>query len=947
MSKFFLIDGMSLVFRAYHALSRSNLTSRDGEPTGAIFGFANTITSLIDKYNPKFITVVFDTAAPTFRHEMYEQYKANRVEFPEDLIPQLKNIKQLIELIGIKQIEMDGFEADDIIATMTTLTSKEAIDSYCLTSDKDYFQLVNKHTKILRPTRDSNGLEIVDYEQVMDKFGVKPDQVIDVQALMGDSVDNIPGVKGIGEKTAIPLIVEFGSIENLYENLDKVSSKSVRDKLENNKKEAFLSKELVTLKRDMKIEFKIEDYKSKDTNFDELDKLFENLGFRTLRKKWFEKSPKSKNISEDKIIEHISKESEDYDTIENSEKSYSLINDKKSFLELIDAIRNEKLLSFDLETSSLDKNHTDIVGIALATKPGKAFYISVISDKELAKINPKDKSLFEETEIDKDEFNRKLRAEKSLPIDFVIDKLKPILENDNIGKCGQNIKFDQYIIRRYGVNLNPIEFDSMLASYILDPDEKHNLDELSKKWLNYSPVSISTLIGEKKKTQKSMADLNPEDISEYACEDADLVLKLRDKMLPELKKEEKLFKLAKEIEFPLINVLNTMEMNGIAVDDAALKELDKEIAEKLKILEKEIYEEAGAEFNIDSPKQLSHILFEKLMIPPIKKTKSGYSTDVQVLQELASTYEIADYILEYRQLAKLSSTYVKSLPKMVNSATNRIHTTFNQTIASTGRLSSVDPNLQNIPIRTDMGKKVRKVFVPGIKDNIILSADYSQVELRIMAYISQDKKMIDSFKDNLDIHAATSTQLFGVKLDEVTADMRRIAKTVNFGIMYGLGAFGLAQRLGMSRTEAKEIIDNYKKEYPGIQEYMDITVKFAQENGYAETLLGRRRYFKNINNNNRMLKTADERAAINMPIQGTASDMMKIAMININRKMKDENYRSLMMLQVHDELVFEVYPDELNSLKDMVKNEMKNALSLGEVPVVVDTGEGINWFVAH
>lgn len=944
MSKFFLIDGMSLVFRSYHALSRSGLTNPDGEPTGAIFGFANTITSLIDKYEPKHMLVVFDTREPTFRHDMYDEYKANRDEFPEDLVPQLEKIKELLDLLGIPQFEKDGYEADDIIATLAKKATDEKIDAYCLTNDKDFYQLVTDHIKILRPSTKGNDLRVVDYPEVKEKFGVAPDKVIDIQALIGDSVDNIPGVKGVGVKTATPLIEEYGSLEALYENLDNIKSKSTRKKLEENKENAFLSKKLVELMKDAPVELDMESFEHKNTKFEDLDKFFETQNFRTLRKKWYEKSGKATPKEIEKMIKK--EEEAEFDTIEDVDTDYKMISSKKELNDLIKEMEQQEILSVDLETSSLDKQNTDIVGIAVSFKEKTGYYIPVISDKEKDEIDPKDKSLFEEKEIDKNEFNRKLRAEKSLPTDYVIKKLKPVFEDESIGKCGQNLKFDQYILKRYDIELNPVSFDSMLASYVLNPDEKHNLDALSQKWLDYKPVPINSLIGEKKKTQKSMADLNPEDISDYACEDADLAFRLKNILEKEVEKSGQK-ELAYDIEFPTVRVLNTMEFNGIKIDEAALSEIRTDINERIAELEKEIYEEAGTEFNIDSPKQLGHILFEKLNIPPIKKTKTGYSTNVQVLNQLKADHPIAKYVLEYRQLAKLRSTYVDSLPKMVDKNTGRIHTTYNQTVASTGRLSSTDPNLQNIPIRTEMGKKIRKVFVASEKNTSLMSADYSQVELRIMAHICGDEKMIKGFSEGVDIHSATSAVLYDVSLDEVTQDMRRIAKTVNFGIMYGLGAYGLAERLNISRTDAKDIIDNYKEKYPGIIKYMDETVEKAKEQGYAETLCGRRRYFKNINSKNRAARTADERAAINMPIQGTASDMMKIAMINIDKEMRKQGVKSKMLLQVHDELIFEVYEDEKDKMTKLVKELMEGALSLGEVPVEVETGIANNWFDAH
>ena len=578
--------------------------------------------------------------------------------------------------------------------------------------------------------------------------------------------------------------------------------------------------------------------------------------------------------------------------------------------------------------------------MAFAINEGEAYYIPTDGLSTGDKKSSKNSSLFDESEATK-------VWDSMLPFAEVVEAIKPVLENKNIGKCGQNLKFDAYIMNRFGIDLSPIVFDSMVASYILDPDSKHNMDDLSKKWLNYAPVSISTLIGEKKSKQISMREVDPKSISDYACEDADVALKLKNILEKELAKEPKLHALAKDIEFPVIEVLRRMETAGVAINKAALAELSSRISIETKNLTAKIYEEAGIDFNIDSPKQLGHILFEKLMIPPVKKTKTGYSTDVQVLTQLAEIYPIAEYILDYRTIVKLKSTYIDALPKLINPETGRIHTTYNQTVASTGRLSSTDPNLQNIPIRTEMGKEVRRAFIPQDKNNIILSADYSQIELRIMAYICNDDKLIGAFKEGLDIHAATAAVLFDKDLEAVNQDDRRIAKTVNFGIMYGLGSFGLSQRIGIGRKEAKEIIDNYFEKYAGIKKYMDMTIQSCRETGYAETLCGRRRYFKDINSSNHNLRTAAERGAINMPIQGTASDMMKIAMINIDRLMREQKLKSRMMLQVHDELVFEAIPEELDILKSLVVEEMQNALKLGDVPAIVDTGTGADWYEAH
>ena len=942
MKKIFLIDGMSVVFRAYHAMQRSGLTNSKGEPTGAIFGFVNIFTSLLEKESPERIAVAFDTMAPTFRKEMYEEYKANREEFPEDLIPQLKRIKEFLDIISVPRIEKDGFEADDVIGTLSRDASQKELETVILTSDKDFYQLVDDKVKLYKPSRKpGSDFDVVHYEEVEKKFGVEPGKVIDILALTGDTSDNIPGVKGIGIKTAIPLIKEYGSLEGVYDNLENISKKAVRKKLEDNKENAFLSKKLVTIKLDVDLELDPEAIKKNTPNYQELDKFFAELNFRQFREKWRARADKDSSFSEE-----ISDDKED---ISSGNHNYKLINDISSLKQIAIELEKKDLISVDLETSAIDKLNCEIVGIAISAKEHEAYYVPVFGKSKDSSIGQKNETIKDQGSLfvstDKKSEDQEDNLGK-LWVYEVLEVLRNCFESEATGICGQNIKYDAFILKRYGIELKPIVFDSMLASYVLNADEKHNLDALSEKWLGYKPISISELIGVKKSKQKSMKDLKPEDISDYACEDADLAYRLKNVLHRELKNED-LLDLAEKIEFPLVEVLTKMEYNGVVIDRSALKDISKKILKKSKELSEKIIYEAGTDFNIDSPKQLGHVLFEKMMIPPVKKTKTGYSTDVQVLTQLSDTYPIAGFVLEYRQLNKLLSTYVDQLPKMIYPPTGRIHTTFNQTIASTGRLSSTEPNLQNIPIRSDLGKEIRRAFVPQHKDGLILSADYSQVELRIVAYISEDDQLINSFKQGFDIHAATAAKLYNIDIKDVNQDMRRIAKTVNFGIMYGLGSYGLSQRLSLGRNESQEIIDNYFDKYPGIKKYIDMTIEFAREKGYAETLKGRRRYFPEINSSNRNMRTAAERAAINMPIQGTAADMLKIAMIEIDRQMEKLNMRSLMTIQVHDELIFEVRNDELDELRELVIEKMVNAVSLGDVPVVVDTGTGDNWFEAH
>lgn len=945
MPRLFLIDAMSLVFRAYHAMSRSGLSTPDGEPTGAVFGFANIISTIIDNEKPDYLSVVFDTAAPTFRHEQYEEYKANRPEFPEDLVPQVKRIKEMIDLLGYCRVERDGYEADDIIGTMTKWAVEHDLDVFCVTSDKDYMQLVSDRVKLFRPTGKGAGdYEVVDIEGVAKKFGVAPERVIDVQALIGDSVDNVPGVKGIGEKTAIPLIQEFGSLENLYENLDKVQRAAVLKKLEADRDNAFMSKELVTIDVNVPIEVDINGCRLRDKDVDGLKQLFTTLNFRRMIPQRFGIDMDGDGEADEN---GATAGQVGPDTLDGVDHNYLLLDSLAKIRAAIKQLADVKMLAFDTETTGLDPMSCDLVGVSFAAKAGEAYYIPLFRPRE-------DIAGFDELNIpatEEETNSGTLFAEDSKPVHqynecrAVLEMLKPLLEDPAVGKVGQNIKYDLLVLKRYGIDAAPVAFDTMLASYVLNADNKHGMDELSRVWLNYQPISITTLIGEKKSTQKSMSEVPVADVAKYAAEDADITWRLYEKLQDKLR-EDKLEELARSTEFELVLPLTQMEFNGVGIDPEALKQFSVELGEMIEAKKAEIYEEAGSEFNIDSPKQLSEILFDKMGIPPVKKTKTGFSTDSSVLEELAHSFPIATMVQDYRQMTKLRSTYVDALPKMINAATGRIHTTYNQTVASTGRLSSTDPNLQNIPIRTELGRRIRQAFIPA-EGSKILSADYSQIELRIMAHICGDETLTHAFQNGLDIHAATAANLFGVALEDVDSEMRRRAKTVNFGLMYGLGAFGLAQRLGISRTEGKEIIDAYFAKYPRIKEYIDSSIAAAGEKGYGETLLGRRRYFPNIKASNRALRSAAERAAINMPIQGSAADMLKLATVTIYREMKERNMKSLMMLQVHDELVFEVPQQEIDELNELVKTRMESAMPLGEVPVEVNIGIGDNWDEAH
>lgn len=927
------IDSMGLVFRAYHAMSKSGFKAPNGEPTGAVFGFANMITSLLDREKPDFIAAAFDTSAPTFRHDRYDGYKAHRDEFPEELIPQMPRIKNFLKHIGIPVLELPGFEADDIIGTLAKQAGALGYDVRCLTSDKDYFQLVDDRICILRPGKDANAYDEYRRDQVKEKMGVYPEQIIDLLALIGDASDNIPGVKGIGEKTAQPLIEKYGTVDNLYEAIDEIERETVKRKLIDGKDSAMLSKELVTIHTEVPLPLSLQECIPMQPNPTEIDALFSLLQFNTLRRKWAERTSGQINaIDRSETYPH-------YANVTNREHDYQLITDELSFKLMMHELKATKSICFDLETTSLDTMNCSIVGFALSAKPGKAFFI-ITNDDDIAQSSFGD-SLFDFPAESTDTSHPHAGY---LNARDVAKALKPLLEDSAIEKIAQHGKFDALILKRYGITVHPLSFDPMLASYVLNPDTPHGMDTLSKTWLQYEPIPISALIGEKK--QGSMRDVEPMKLMEYAAEDADITLELAHCLQHQLEQSGQLG-FAQTVEFPLSEVLVEMEYNGVSIDLQALSSISVHIREEVTKLKEKIYEAAGTDaFNIDSPKQVGEILFDRLALPSPKKTKTGYSTDVSVLSELSEEYPIAGYILEHRQLQKLQSTYVESLPKMVNAKTGRIHTTYNQTIAGTGRLSSTEPNLQNIPIRTALGREIRKAFVPK-PGNILLSADYSQIELRVIAHVCSDQTLTHAFINGHDIHAATAAALFGISLEDVDSDKRRIAKTVNFGIMYGQGSFGLAKQLGISRTEAKEIIDHYFLRYPNIKLYIDQTIEKAKKQGYVETLLGRRRYFPSLESNNQAIRQGAERAAINMPIQGTAADMMKLAMINVHGRMKKEQLKSLMILQIHDELVFDAIKDEVDYLRTLVKEEMESAMPLGEVPILVETGIGNNWEEAH
>lgn len=908
MNKIFLIDGMSLVFRAYHALAQSNFRSPDGMPTGAIYGFLNIITNFLEKENPDYIAIAFDTSAPTFRHEKYDFYKANRAEFPVELEPQLPIIKQILDLIGIPRIELPGYEADDIIGTIAKINSNSENHFYLVTSDKDFYQLIDENISVMKPAGfKTDDFEVVSYSGVYEKFGVSPHQVIDVLALTGDAVDNIPGVKGIGEKTAIPLIQQWGNIEKLYENIELIDKASIKNKLIEGKENAFISRELATIDTKMDLDIDLTNLARQKINYIELDKLLKQLGFTKIRQRWA-----NKNIEIGNNPNELGKLEFSVNTLENYKFIDVSTYNKDNYDYLYDDIINNKKVYY-----YIDLNYNN----------NKELYL--LYDKNILKYKLSEVNNHQNNDLDL--FSSSLDNNASFNDDFY-SIFNKIFDNEQIIKISYDIKNQLKELANYNTEIKLPFYDIMLASYIINPDDNHSLLGVLKK---YEPDLAEQI-------EKYEQNLK-EDYFKYILV---AIKKIYDKQQIELESQDQV-QLAYKIEFPLVNVLKEMELNGVKVDKKSLQEISIELDKSISILKSSIYQYAGEEFNIESPKQLAAILFEKLKLPVIKKTKTGASTDISVLMELLDKHPIIDKLIEFRQIVKLKNTYVDALPKLINPLTGKIHTTYQQTIAATGRLSSVEPNLQNIPIRTEQGKEIRKAFISSFENGKIVSADYSQIELRIMAYYSQDETLIEAFKNNIDIHSATASKLFSIDIKKVDDNYRRIAKTVNFGIMYGLGSFGLAQRLKIPRNQAQSIINNYFEKYPGIKNYIDSTIKKTEEQGYTETLMKRRRYFPDIRSNNRNVKSAAERAAINFPIQGSAADMIKLAMIEISKDFAKYKFRSKLILQVHDEIVVDLNPDELILVKEVLINRMQSAMKLGEVPVIVEVGVGNNWLEAH
>lgn len=924
----FLIDGHALVYRSHYAFIRRPLINSKGINTSSISGFIRTIWEILKDKKPDYLAVAFDPKGPTFRHDHYDLYKANRDKQPEDIQVAIPLIKDLLDAFNIPVITMDGYEADDVIGTLATRSGEEGITTYMVTPDKDYAQLVKDNVFMYKPLGRGDGYAVLGVDQINESWGISnPDQVIDFLAIQGDSSDNIPGVKGVGPKGAKTLLKKYETLESIYENIERITGRT-KTLLEESKDNAFLSKYLATIKLDVPVELTTQDFIIKPLNKEKLSHLFRELEFRSLAKtilgeqekqmvqtSLFGSPEKSSSIKEE-----AKPQEKEYQIVknnfENTNKEYILVNTNTEIENLIDLLKKQKEFAFDVETSELNPNMATLVGMSFAFENNKAYYVPV-------------------------DIKSKGFKERIL-------KFKNVLEDESIIKIGQNIKYDSLVMKWHGVDLQGKVFDTMIAHYLIEPDMRHKLDYLSESYLKYKMVPIEDLIGKKGKGQLSMSDIAIEKVTDYAAEDADITYQLKNIFDKELG-EENLMNIFSEIEMPLVNVLKEMEYNGVYVDKEFLDDysvvLEKQIVEK----EKGIYEQAGVKFNISSPKQVGEVLFEKLKIPyRWRKTSSGqFSTSEEKLSELAVNNEIIHNILDFRKLRKLKNTYVDALPKLINSKTNRIHSSFNQARAATGRLSSENPNMQNIPIRDEAGREIRKAFKPRNEDFLLLAADYSQIELRLIAEMSGEKAMLDAFNQGMDIHKSTAAKVFGVPIEKVTSDQRRQAKTINFSIIYGAGATNLSRQLGISRQEASKLIESYFREYSGLEKFFEDTVQFARDNGYVLTKLGRKRKLRDINSRNGLARSNAERMAINTPVQGTAADMIKLAMISIHKELKAQNLKSKMILQVHDELIFDMHKSEEKILKELVIEKMTNAMLDLNVSIKVDTGIGENWLEAH
>ena len=924
------MDGMALIYRAFFAFSKSPRINSKGLNTSAMFGFTNTLLEVINKEKPTHIAVSFDTEAPTERHESFADYKAHREAMPEDLSRSIPYVYRILEGFRIPIITMEGYEADDIIGTLAKEGERQGFEVYMMTPDKDFGQLVSEHIFMYRPASFGSGAEILGIPQILQKFEIKEvSQVIDILGLWGDSADNIPGIPGVGEKTAKQLVAEFGSVENVIANAENIKGK-LGEKVREHADLAIMSKKLATIITDVPVPFDEPSLRLESPDKDLLREVFTELEFRALAKKVLEEevaittqAPVQQDLFGSMPMGSPISASEDPEAagavalqdIHSTPHQYHLCDTREKRLNLLEALRNCTSFSFDTETTDIDANKAELVGLSFSIRPHEGWYVPLPDNYEEARA--------------------------------IVDEFKPLFENNSIGKTGQNIKYDMMMLRWYETRLSGPLFDTMVAHYLIEPDMRHNMDLLAEVYLHYKTIKIDELIGSKKSDQISMRAVTVEKVKDYAAEDADITLQLRHALEPKLN-ESNLTKLFDDVEMPLIPVLASMETEGVAIDPNALHEFSHQLEKEIAEAEKDVYASAGMKFNIASPKQLGEVLFDVLKIDPkAKKTKTGqYATGEDVLSKMIDRHPVVQQVLDYRQLVKLKNTYVDTLPDMVNPRTGRIHTSYQQAVAATGRLSSNNPNLQNIPIRTERGREVRKAFVARNKNFILLSADYSQIELRIIAEFSKDAGMIEAFKNGIDIHTSTAAKVYGVPLDLVTSEMRRNAKMVNFGIIYGISAFGLSQRLNIARKEAANIIDNYFREFPTIKSYMDGSIESARQNGYVETILGRRRYLRDINSANAVVRGFAERNAINAPIQGSAADLIKVAMINIHREFEGRGFKSKMILQVHDELVFDVALEELEVVKPIIRECMVNAIQMN-VPLEVEIGTGVNWLEAH
>ncbi len=898
--KLFIIDGHALCYRAYFAFIRNPLINSNGQNTSAIFGFARMLLKLIKEQSPDYLAVAFDPPVKSFRFRLYEEYKANRQKMPDDMRSQVEEIKTMVKTLGLPLLMFDEFEADDILGTVAEKYSSKNVEVYLVTGDKDAYQLIHDNVRIYASSKGISEYEIYDREGVINKVGLPPEKIIDYMALMGDTSDNVPGIKGIGEKTALKLISEYGTLENLFDNADSIKGKT-GELIKNGRDSAILSRELVTIRRDVPIDMKIDDFTFKGLDPDAAAPYFNGLEMSSIVSEFFQGGEKKPVTNP-----------------EPEKRDYRIIRTEKDLDNMISDIEKAGIVCVDTETDSLQPVEANLVGMSFSIKEQAGWYLPVMS--------------------------RGLFSEDYLDSSVSITKVKPLLENREIKKIGQNIKYDLLVLRRAGIELRGIVFDTMIASYLINPSERrHNMDDLAEEYLKYKTITYKELTGTGKNavpiTEVPLARL-----AEYATEDADVTLRLHNVLKPLLKRDE-LVDLFDKIEMPLMEVLADMEYTGVKIDTKHFEKMKKDTAARLSDVERSIYSLAGQEFNINSTRELSSILFDKLGLKTVKKTKTGFSTDIQVLETLQGSHEIIDHLIQYRTLSKLQSTYIDTLPKLISPVTGRIHTSYNQTVAATGRLSSSDPNLQNIPVRDDFGRQLRKGFIPD-KGFVMMSADYSQIELRLAAHYSNDANMLAAFRDGIDIHNMTASSVFGVSFDHITPDMRRQAKIINFATIYGVSPYGLSQQAEISMKDAAEFIKRYFETYPGFRNYIDTTIEFAQKNGYVTTLMGRRRPVPEINSDTVFRREGAERVAINTPLQGTSADLIKIAMINIARELSAKKLKSRMIMQVHDELVFEVHEDELDEMKKIVKEKMETAIKLN-VPIIVDIGIGKNWEEAH